>query len=58
MELGGLDKEVLEGKNVSNWVREHLNDISAKNVCGFCLCSMNLTEAELESFVERYFKTV
>lgn len=35
-------QEVSEGSNISNYVRDHSDDILAKNVATFCPCPMNL----------------
>ena len=43
-------QEGSEGKNISNWPPECSDDILAKNVAVFCLCSKNLLEAKLKWF--------
>ena len=42
-------QEVLEGRNISKWPRDHSCDILTKNVTGLCPCSINLPETKLKS---------
>ena len=45
-------ENVSAGNNISNWARDYLCDVLAKNVSAFCPCPKNLLETKLNCLLQ------